>query len=99
MKGLEVEHGEAGGEVVAGGIERRGRKTNGDRGVEIEEKEGMMTVHPEDVARHLQEEVLRQEEDLHQEVMVELGDRGERRDDDGPPGRRGSPPPRRGSPP
>merc|ERR1719312_1777380 len=68
MKGLEVEHGEAGGEVVAGGIERRGRKTSGDRGVEIEEKEGMMTVHPEDVARHLQEE------DLHQEVMAELGE-------------------------
>merc|ERR1719312_1864437 len=76
MKGLEVEHGEAGGEVVAGGIERRGRRTSGDRGVEIEEKEGMMTVHLEDVARHLQEEVLHQEEDLHQEVMAELGEGG-----------------------
>merc|ERR1719206_442520 len=32
-----------------------------------------MTVHPQDVARPLQEEVLRQEEDLHQEVMAEVG--------------------------
>merc|ERR1719250_128932 len=32
--------------------------------------------HLEDVARHLQEEVLRQEEDLHQEVMAELGEGG-----------------------
>merc|ERR1719320_160165 len=61
--GLGVEHGEA----VVGGVVG---------GVEIEEKEGMMTVHPEDVARHLQEEVLRQEEDLHQEVMAELGEGG-----------------------
>merc|ERR1719320_2280507 len=76
MMGLGVEHGEAVVEVVAGGIERRGRKTSGDQGVEIEEKEGMMTVHPEDVARHLQEEVLHQEEDLHQEVMAELGEGG-----------------------
>merc|ERR1719420_1645617 len=74
MMGLGVVHGEVGVEVVAGEIERRGRKTSGDRGVEIEEKEGMMMVHPEDVARHRQEEVLRQEEDLHQEVMVELGE-------------------------
>jgi len=36
----------------------------------------MMMVHPEDVARHLQEEVLHQEEDLHQEVMAELGEGG-----------------------
>merc|ERR1719317_1763757 len=35
-----------------------------------------MTVHPEDVARHLQEEVLRHEEDLHQEVTAELGEGG-----------------------
>merc|ERR1719320_67018 len=74
--GEAVEHGEVAVEVVAGGIERRGRKTSGDQGVEIEEKEGMMTVHPEDVPRHLQEEVLRQEEDLHQEVMAELGEEG-----------------------
>merc|ERR1719320_1070643 len=74
--GLGVEHGEVVGEVVAGGIERRGRKTNGDQGAEIEEKEEMMTVHPQDVARHLQEEGLRQEEDLHQEVTAELGEGG-----------------------
>merc|ERR1719320_1632722 len=53
--GLGVEHGEA----VVGGVVG---------GVEIEEKEGMMTVHPQDVARHLQEEVLRHQEDLHQDV-------------------------------
>merc|ERR1719206_166776 len=66
MMGLRVEHGEAVVEVVDGGIERRRKRTSGDQGVEIEEKEGMMMVHPEDVAR-LPEEVLRQEEDLHQE--------------------------------
>merc|ERR1712013_911710 len=60
--GQEVEHGEVVVEVVAGGIERRGRKTSGDQEVEIEEKEGMMTVHPEDVAHH------HQEEDLHQDA-------------------------------
>merc|ERR1719206_1402582 len=76
MMGQEVEHGEVVVEVVAGGIERRGRRTSGDRGVEIEEKEGMMTVHPEDVARH------RQEEDLHQEVMAELGEGGMRPQED-----------------
>merc|ERR1719317_1633488 len=76
MMGLGVEHGEVVVEVVAGGIERRGRRTSGDQGVEIEEKEGMMMVHLEDVARHLQEEVLHQEEDLHQEVMAELGEEG-----------------------
>merc|ERR1719312_1033337 len=75
MMGLGVEHGEVGVEVVAGGIERRGRRTSGDQGVEIEEKEGMMTVHPEDVARHL-EEVLRQEEDRHLEGMAEPGEGG-----------------------
>merc|ERR1719250_609618 len=32
--------------------------------------------HLEDVARHLQEEVLCQEEDLHQEVKAELGEGG-----------------------
>merc|ERR1719320_1582774 len=82
MMGLGVEHGEVVVEVVAGGIERRGRRTSGDQGAEIEEKEGMMTVHPEDVARHLQEEVLRQEEDLHQEVMAELGEGGMRPQED-----------------
>merc|ERR1719206_240879 len=76
MMGQEVEHGEVVVEVVAGGIERRGRRTSGDRGVEIEEKEGMMTVHPEDVARHLQEEA------LHQEVMAELGEGGMRPQED-----------------
>merc|ERR1719317_1273316 len=76
MTGLGVEHGEVVVEVVDGGIERRGRKTSGDRGVEIEEKEEMMMVHLEDVARHLQEEVLHQEEDLHQEVTAELGEGG-----------------------
>merc|ERR1719320_730907 len=65
-----VEHGEVVVEVVDGGIERRGRKTSGDQGVEIEEKEGMMTVHLEDVVHHLQEE------DLRQEVMAELGEGG-----------------------
>merc|ERR1719317_744747 len=75
MKGLGVEHGEVVVEVVVGGIERRGRRTSGDQGVEIEEKEGMMMVHQEDVAR-LQEEVLHHEEDLHQEVMAELGEGG-----------------------
>merc|ERR1719320_313096 len=73
-----VEHGEVVVEVVDGGIERRGRKTR----VELEEKEGMMTVHLEDVARHLQEEALRQEEDLHQEVMAELGEGGMRPQED-----------------
>merc|ERR1719513_410977 len=69
--GLGVEHGEVVVEVVAGGIERRGR-TSGGRGVEIEEKEGMMTVHPEDVARHLQEEVLRQDaEEVEMTVLQE----------------------------
>merc|ERR1712013_882178 len=43
MMGPGVEHGEAVVEVVAGGIERRGRKTSGDLGVEIEEKEEMST--------------------------------------------------------
>merc|ERR1719317_905881 len=76
MMGLGVEHGEAVVEVVDGGIERRGRRMSGDLGVEIEEKEGMMMVHPEDVARLHQEEVLRHEEDLHQEVMAELGEGG-----------------------
>merc|ERR1712013_476296 len=38
MMGPGVEHGEAVVEVVAGGIERRGRKTSGDLGVEIEEQ-------------------------------------------------------------
>merc|ERR1719320_523792 len=33
-------------------------------------------VHPQDVALHLQEEVLHQEEDLHLEVMAELGEEG-----------------------
>merc|ERR1712013_540553 len=60
--GQEVEHGEVVVEVVAGGIERRGRKTSGDQEVEIEEKEGMMTVHPEDVAHH------HPQEDLHQDA-------------------------------
>merc|ERR1719317_1288167 len=75
MKGLGVEHGEVVVEVVVGGIERRGRRTSGDQGVEREEKEEMMMVHQEDVAR-LQEEVLHHEEDLHQEVMAELGEGG-----------------------
>merc|ERR1719320_1476149 len=61
--GLGVEHGEA----VVGGVVG---------GVEIEEKEGMMMVHLQDVAHHLQEEVLRQEEDLHQGGMAELGEGG-----------------------
>merc|ERR1719312_1568736 len=76
MMGQGVEHGGVVVEVVAGGIERRGRRTSGDRGVEIEEKEGTMTVHPEDVARHLQEEEVLRQEDLHQEVMAELGEGG-----------------------
>merc|ERR1712013_729012 len=85
MGGPGVEHGEAVVEVVAGGIERRGRKTSGDLGVEIEEKEEMMTVHPEDVARHhqdaeevgmtvLQEGVHHQEEILETEMVEDLGD-------------------------
>merc|ERR1719477_203846 len=36
----------------------------------------MMMVHLEDVARHLQEEGLHQEEDLHLEAMAELGEGG-----------------------
>merc|ERR1719233_1675912 len=72
----EVEHGEVVGEVVAGEIEKRGRKMNGDQEVEIEENEGMMMVHLEGVALHPQGEALHQEEGLHQEVMVELGEGG-----------------------
>merc|ERR1719209_2376445 len=71
MMGQEAEHGEVVVVAVAGGIEKRGRKMSGDQGVEIEEKEGMMT---EGVVRHPRGEALRQEEGLHQEVMEELGE-------------------------
>merc|ERR1719430_1852745 len=66
----EVEHGEVVGEVVAGGIERRGKKMNGDQGVEIEENEGMMMVHLVGV------DLLPRGEGLNQGVMVELGEGG-----------------------
>jgi len=72
----EVEHGEVVGEVVAGEIEKRGRRMNGDQEVEIEENEGMMMVHLEGVVPHPQGEALHQEEGLHQGVMVELGEGG-----------------------
>merc|ERR1719225_2676 len=71
MMGQEAELGEVVVGVVAGGIEKRGRKMSGDQGVEIEEKEGMMM---DGVARHPRGEALRQEEGLHQEVMEELGE-------------------------
>merc|ERR1719233_583373 len=74
--GQEVEHGEGVEEVVAGGIEKRGRKMSGDQGVEIEGNEGMMMVPLEGVALHPREEALRREEGLLQEVMVELGEGG-----------------------
>merc|ERR1719225_1354091 len=71
MMGQEAELGEVVVGVVAGGIEKRGRKMSGDQEVEIEEREGMMM---EGVARHPQGEALRLEEGLHQEVMEELGE-------------------------
>merc|ERR1719193_1657690 len=72
----EVEHGEVVGEVVAGEIEKRGRKMNGDQEVEIEENEGMMMVHLVGVDLLPRGEALLQEEGLHQGVMVELGEGG-----------------------
>merc|ERR1719195_546555 len=71
MMGQEAEHGEVVVGVVAGGIEKRGRKMSGDQEVEIEEREGMMM---DGVARHPRGEALRLEEGLHQEVMEELGE-------------------------
>ena len=41
-----------------------------------EEREGMMKVYLEDVARHFRREVLRQEESFHQKMMDELGEGG-----------------------
>merc|ERR1719425_107233 len=49
---------------------------NGDQEVEIEENEGMMMVHLEGVALRPRGEAHRQEEGLHQGVMVELGEGG-----------------------
>merc|ERR1719435_875155 len=76
MMGQEAELGEGVGVVVAGGIEKRGRKMNGDQGVVIEENEGMMMVHLEGVVLHPRGEAPHQGEGLHQEVMVELGEGG-----------------------
>merc|ERR1719228_828159 len=61
------------GEVaeVAGGTGRRGRKMNGDQGVEMIAG-GTMMDHP-GAFLHLPEEVLHQEEDLLQEETEELG--------------------------
>merc|ERR1719435_472628 len=76
MMGQEAELGEGVGVVVAGGIEKRGRKMNGDQGVVIEVNEGMMMVHLEGVVLHPRGEAPHQGEGLHQEVMVELGEGG-----------------------